>query len=222
MATTHEGERKYAFSVFAALIPATALLGSLIAGVLPGLFARAMGASLDDPEPYRLALTVGPALYLLALLPMIGADPGKITTVDTGQGLPIRPPVELLALFGAIVFLGAIGEGSLRTFFNVYLDVGLDVPPSGIGAIMGAAQLLPIAAALSAPLLMLRLGTGNAVVTAALALSGFLLLMAAFPVAWVAAPGFMGALAALAIRNPSLDLLGRNSSYPAGGRPSQP
>jgi hypothetical protein len=56
----------------------------------------------------------------------------------------------------------------VRTFFNVYLDAGLAVPSAQIGTIMGAAQLLPIVAALAAPILMARLGTGYALAGAIL------------------------------------------------------
>src|SRR5690606_32499672 len=52
MAVTGEAERRHAFAIFQAAIPATAFLGSVIAGLLPGFFAAQMGLSLEMPGPY--------------------------------------------------------------------------------------------------------------------------------------------------------------------------
>lgn len=214
MLITHEQERRHAFSVFQATIPAAAFVGSLVAGVLPGLIARSLGASLDDPEPYRMALLIGPVLILLALLPLSGADRGRSAAQGVQQDRADSAPVGVLVLFGVIVFLAAIGESSARAFFNVYLNAGLGVPPAQIGAIMGMAQLLPIAAALSAPLLMARLGTGYAYVTAILVLSAFLLALAAFPALLAAALSFMGAIAAITMLSTVRDLFGQELVTP--------
>jgi MFS family permease len=214
MAVTHERERRYAFGVFQAIFPATGFVGSMVAGTLPGLFARSLGYTLDDPEPYRLTMTLAPALLLLALLPLSGADPGRIVVPNVQLERPDRAPVWPLVVFGAVVFLHSFGEGSARLLFNVYLNAGLDVPPARIGAIMGVAQLLPIAAALSAPLLIGRMGTGRAFVAAILVLSVFLFPLAAFPGVWVAGLSFMGCITALAVLATVRDLFGQELVTP--------
>ena len=194
---TNDEERRHAFGVFQATFPAAGFLGSLVAGILPGLIARRTGMTLDDPEPYRMALMFGPIMVLLALIPLSGAERCRLSTSGLQLGRADNVPVGALVLFGIIVFLAAIGESAARGFFNVYLNIGLGVPTAQIGVIMAMAQLLPIAAALSTPLLMARLGTGYAYISAILALSVFLIGLAAFPVLAAAALSYMGASAAI-------------------------
>ena len=166
MTVTGAQERRHAFAVFQAVGPATAFLGSLVAGLLPGLIAVQLGLGIDQPAPYRLALWLGPLLCFLAIVPMLGADPGRVI-VQRNQTAGVDPaPLPLLIFFGVIVFLQAIGEGAVRTFFNVFLDAGLAVLPAQIGAVMGVAQLLPVAVALSIPFLLARWGTGFTLVAA--------------------------------------------------------
>ncbi|MBK8051085.1 MAG: MFS transporter [Anaerolineales bacterium] len=133
MSVTGERERRHAFAVFQALIPATAFLGSVMAGLLPGFFAERAGASLEAPEPYRLALWFGPLLALLSILPLLGADRARVVIEGAGEHSSMRAPLRLLLIFGVIVFLQAAGEGAVRGFFNVYLDAGLAIPLAEIG-----------------------------------------------------------------------------------------
>lgn len=214
MYVTSDRERRHAFGVFQATFPAAGFVGSLVAGILPGLIAGRMGASLDDPAPYRLALLIGPFLVLLALVPLAGAERHKLVTPEAQPGRADNVPVALFVLFGGIVFLGAIGESSARAFFNVYLNAGLGVPPAQIGTIMAVAQLLPIAAALSTPVLMARLGTGYAYVASILVLSAFLVGLAAFPVVGAAALSYMGASAAITMIATARDLFGQELVTP--------
>jgi hypothetical protein len=137
MAVTSEQERRHAFAFLSAIIPATAFLGSLIAGLLPGLLAARLDLTLDHSAPYRLTLWVGVVLSFLAILPLLGADQVRAAIPRQQQSADGPAPVRLLAFFGLIVFLQSIGEGAVRAFFNVYLDTGLAVPSAQIGAIMG-------------------------------------------------------------------------------------
>jgi MFS family permease len=209
MHVTGEQERRHAFAVFQAIIPATAFAGSLLAGWLPGLFAGMFGMTLDQAAPYRLALWAGPLLILLAMLPLWRADPGKTRVPDVQQATGEPAPVGLLTFFGLVVYLAAIGEGTVRTFFNVYLDAGLAVPPAQIGIIMGLAQLLPIGAALSAPLLMARWGTGYALAGATLGIAASLLLLALVPAVWMVALAYMAVIATVTVMATTRDLLGQ-------------
>ena len=211
---TNDEERRHAFGVFQATFPAAGFLGSLVAGILPGLIARRTGMTLDDPEPYRMALMFGPIMVLLALIPLSGAERCRLSTSGLQLGRADNVPVGALVLFGIIVFLAAIGESAARGFFNVYLNIGLGVPTAQIGVIMAMAQLLPIAAALSTPLLMARLGTGYAYISAILALSVFLIGLAAFPVLAAAALSYMGASAAITMLAAVRDLFGQELVTP--------
>ncbi len=211
---TNDQDRRHAFGVFQATFPAAGFLGSLVAGVLPGLIARRTGSSIDDPDVYRMALLLGPVLVMLALIPLAGAERHKLVTPNPQPGQADSVPVWILVLFGGIVFLAATGESSARAFFNVYLSAGLDVPTAQIGGIMAVAQLLPIAAALSTPILLLRLGTGYAYVATILVLSFFLVALAAFPVVSAATLSYMGASAAITMLATARDLFGQELVTP--------
>ncbi len=214
MTVTGERERRHAFAVFQALIPATAFLGSVMAGLLPGYFAARAGVSLDAPGPYRAALWFGPLLCVLSILPLFGADRAKIISEGDGKRGSNRAPWGMLFIFGVIVFLQAAGEGAARSFFNVYLDAGLAIPPDQIGAVMGIAQLLPIAAALSLPFFLGKFGTGYTLVGALLGIGACLLPLAAIPQLWVAALAYMGVIAMTTLTGATRDMLGQELVIP--------
>jgi MFS family permease len=209
MTVTHEQERRHAFAVFQAFGPATAFLGSLVAGFLPGLIAAQTNLTLDQPAPYRLALWLGPILCMLAILPLFGADPARIAPESERQSASQPAPLQLLIVYGAIIFFQAIGEGAARTFFNIYLDTGLGVPPAQIGTIMGLAQLLPIVAALSIPILLARWGTGYTLMAAILGVSACLIPLAVGQQVWMAATAYMGVIAMSTLMGTGRDLLGQ-------------
>ncbi len=193
MAVSGDYERPHAFAFLAALNPLAAFLGSVMAGVLPGILAATAlagspHAGLDQPEPYRMALWVGPLLCVVAILPLLGAAPGRTAAGPGELATSERPagtfetqatktslPLALLTFWAVVIFLEAMSEGSVRTFFNVLLDQGLGTSTADIGFIMGAAQLLPIAVALAVPLLLSRWGTGYTLLAGILALAACLI-----------------------------------------------
>jgi hypothetical protein len=129
--------------------------------------------------PFRLALWLAPLLCALAIVPLLRAGSGQVAPdLDAGRTLPAtRPgaPVALLAFWALVVFLVAIGEGAIRTFFNVLLDTQFGALPATIGLMMGMAQFLPIVVGLALPALLIRWGPGYTLVSGALALATCLL-----------------------------------------------
>jgi MFS family permease len=221
MAVTGERERKHAFSVLAALIPAAAFLGSVIAGVLPGMLARQGGLSLEEAQPYRLALWLGPLLCWVSLLPLLGADRGRVVVQAGAGGTKERAPLGLLAFWTVTVFFASMGEGAVRTFFNVFLDMQLNVLPATIGFVMGVAQLLPIAVALALPLLMLRWGTGYTLLGAILMLAACLVPIALAGTLWVAAGAYVAVVATFTAVGTTRDLFGQELVTPRWRTSSQ-
>ncbi len=221
MALTGERERKHAFGLFAALIPTAAFLGSLLAGMLPDFWARQLGVTLDAAAPYKLALWAGPILCGLAMLPLLRTDPGRVTGQAGSGGVDERAPIRLLVFWGVMVFLAAVGEGAMRTFYNVFLDAQLAVPPTTIGLVMGVGQLLPIAAALALPLLLTRWGTGNTLLVMMLASGVFLIPLALTGQLWIAAGAYMAIMAAIACLGTSRDLFGQELVIPRWRTSSQ-
>lgn len=214
MVVTGERERHHAFAVFQALFPATAFIGSLIGGWLPGPIATALGMTLDQAAPYGLALWAGPPLILLANWPLWKTDPGKTAVQDAQHAAGERAPIGLLLFFGVVVYLAAISQGTVRAFFNVYLDTGLAVPSAQIGTIMGVAQLLPVAAALAAPLLIARWGTDYALAGAIVGVAASLFLLAIVPTLWMVAVAYMAVIATLTVMATTRDMLSQEIVTP--------
>jgi len=221
MAVTGERERRHAFAFLAALVPASAFLGSVVAGILPGLLAGWLGLSLAEPAPYRMALSVAPILCWLGILPLLGADPGRVVKHAVNAASPSRAPLGLLAFWAGVTFLAAIGEGAIRTFFNVYLDMGLHVAPATIGVVMGVAQLLPIVVALSLPLLMARWGTGYTLIGGIVGMAACMVPIAVTAQVWVAALGYMAVIATFTVTGTTRDLFGQELVTPRWRTSSQ-
>jgi MFS family permease len=252
MAICSERQRPQAFSLVAALIPLAALAGSVVAGFLPLWWAAQLGVTLDQPQPYRLALWFGPFLSWIAILPLVGADPGHVereissespkpapepgtdsrtepgTAFGQMSAVSAHAPWGLLAFWGLLVTAAAVGEGTVRTFFNLFLNQELSVAPDMIGLVMGASQVLPIAAALALPLALTRWGAGRTLGGGLLAMAGCLALLALAGGAWSLAAAYIGAVTAyigamvtFTVAGTARDLFGQEMVLPAWRTSSQ-
>ncbi len=241
MAVTGEYERPHAFACMAALSPMAAFLGSVVAGLLPGFLAGWLGLGLDQPDPYRLAMWAGPILCWLGMIPMLRADPGRVvaggdesgTAPEAGTQARPRAPLGLLAFWALVVFLEAMGEGTVRMFFNVLMDTGLHVPTATIGLVMGTAQLLPIGVALALPLLLARWGTGYTLLRGIVALAACLFpfafgaqigLQAGAPAGiavWLISAAYLAVAATLTVLGTARDMFGQEIVIPRWRTSSQ-
>jgi MFS family permease len=210
MAATSLEERTRAFSLQQAVVALCGLAGSLVAGWLPGALAGWMGITLDgsysDAAPYRVALWLAPASFVLATFLYIALRPVAAASRQGDSDSRAGAPIVLYIFFTVVVFLGASGEGAARSFFNLYLDSELHVPTAQIGAAMGIAQLLPVGIALIAPLLLARLGNGMALAAATFAAALCIVVMGIFPNWLVAAAALMGIQGTVAIVGPARNL----------------
>ena len=68
MGATGPEERNHAFSVHVALMPLAGFVGSLVAGLLPDVFAALLGVSLEEAAPYRFTLWLAALLLIPAVL----------------------------------------------------------------------------------------------------------------------------------------------------------
>jgi MFS family permease len=203
MGTTSSEERSHAFSVQTALWPLAGFAGSLVGGLLPGLFASVLALSLDNPAPYRYPLWIAavaliPAVVVMSATREIGSAHTQGTVADAGPA-----PYGLIALMALVVLLQVAGEGAARTFFNVYLDAGLHVPTAQIGVLSAAGQLLAVPAALATPLLMTRWGKERTFVLGSLGMALSLLPLALIPHWGAAGLGLMGMMALGSIARPA-------------------
>ncbi len=198
-----EQGRNGLFPIQQAVVAVSTFLGSLTAGILPGVLAASSGGSLADAAPYRTAMWLVPLLFVACVPLLAGTRPLRVTQTRAVETLAQPRPLATFLVLGAIVVLQTAAEGPVRAFFNVYLDRGLGVAPSQIGLLIGAAQLLPVCGALVTVSLLTRLGAAR---TLSLASSGMvlaLLVLAGIPLWSGAGLGFMGVMTMAAMHNPA-------------------
>jgi len=124
MTATGPQERTHAFSVRTALGPLAGFVGSLIAGLLPGLFASSWGLSLDGPAPYRYPLWIAALLFIPAPLVMLSTrDARSERTRGRYQALIPRyrgqaAPYRLIAL---IALVGVCSDARAREWPGSFL-----------------------------------------------------------------------------------------------------
>jgi len=211
---TSPEERVYAFSVLVALQRLLGFAGSLVGGLLPGFFAGVLGVAADRPAPYRYSLLTAALLPISAVLALLATREVRVRrkkwpVVDTGTA-----PLGLIALLALIVLFRCAGRGAVTIFFNVYLDAGLHVSTSRIGALNAAAQLVAVPASLVMPLLVARWGKARCLILVTLCTAVSLLPLAAIP-HWVAAGfSFVGMMMLFSITSPAMSVYSQESVLP--------
>ena len=196
METVAAERRAEVFSVQTALLSLAAFAGSLVGGALPPAFGALLGATLDEPAPYRYALMVaglslGPGA--LAIYAVRARDPRADPAEPDAPAAPAdvaavvgRSLLAVLILIGLVRLLQVAGIGATTTFFNVYLDAELLVPTAQIGAIIAAGRLLGVPAALATATLTARFGSRAVVIGVSLGSALSMLPLALVP-HWAAA-----------------------------------
>ena len=202
MGATGPEERSYAFSMQMALWPLAGFAGSLVGGLLPGLFATLSRTLLAHPAPYRYSLLISALLFTPAVPTLLAT--GKVTTAHArGSAAGARrAPYGLIGLLALVQLLQGAGEGVTRTFFNVYLDAGLHVATHQIGTLAAVGQLLFVPAALATPLLADRWGNRRVFIWASLGTALSLLPLALVPHWGAAGFGSVGVTALAAVWHP--------------------
>ena len=203
MTVTHQSERNHVFSVQAAVWSLAGFAGSLIGGFLPGLFAIYLGVSLDQAAPYRYSLLVANLLLIPSVLAIVGTREGHPQPIKERQAKGEASPLRLIAFLTLVRLLVVTGVGTLFTFFNVYMDAGLQISTVHIGVLSAVGRLLSIPTALIVPLLTVRWGSGRTAAWASLG-TAFSMLPLVLISHWGAAGlGYIGTIALTSIRYPA-------------------
>jgi predicted MFS family arabinose efflux permease len=122
--------------------------------------------------------------------------------------------VALIAVLSLVGLLSVTGEGTARTFFNVYLDTGLSVSTSRIGTLSAVAQLLALPAALAMPLLSNRFGRQRTLLSTYAARALCLLPLALVPHWLAAGGGFIGLMVIAGLNRPAFIAFHQESVRP--------
>lgn len=186
----------FAFSDFARIV--ALLLGSLTAGVLPGLIAPVLQAEAMSAEAYRAALLGAFSIRILGIIPLVliardmnasqssgqVAQPDEADQTDptrvlpTVRALPLFNPRAVLNVlrqrpqtfvFAAPLALILLAETLVFAFFNLLMRDWFGASDALIGVIVGLNALIGSAIALLAPPLAQRLGYRPTIVWGTLA-----------------------------------------------------
>jgi MFS family permease len=188
-------ERSHVFSVHIALLPAAAFVGSLLGGMLPGLFAARLGISPMDPAAYRYPLWLAALLMVPGVVALLCTRSRGEPVARSGEAAAGRAPYFLILMIALIMGLRSAGRGAVTTFFNVYLDGELGTSTALIGSLYALAQLLAVPAALVAPLLVARWGTQRIILSGLLGIAICTVPLALVPHWAVAAISFVSSTA---------------------------
>jgi MFS family permease len=206
MSSTSARERGYVYSVQAAVFPLAGFAGSVVAGLMPGFFARILNLPLDHPAPYRYPLWIVAALLVPGLAALGSMSEFTGSAQPRYKGKRGQIPLASIAILSSCVLLQAIGQGAASSFLNVYLDDALRVSTATIGGISAVAQLVSALTALGTPILARRWGNGWVFVWGSLGVALGLLPMALVPNWMAAALGFVGVMALSGITLPAINV----------------
>jgi MFS family permease len=184
-------ERVHLFAVAGSLRTFSAMIGALIAGLVPVLFIDTLGTV----GAYRYATYAGLALWFLSLIPAVmlrtyeaGERPEQqfAAANDGRRGLRslfsgIQHP-RRIAFFVLTSGFAALGFGVVGPLFNVVFHEGHTHAEEGeLGVIFASGELALAAATLLTPLLLIRLLRVDAIVITRLLSLPFVLGMGLWP-----------------------------------------
>lgn len=186
MAVAAPEERASAFTAQMVLLSLGGFVGSLVAGILPGIIAKLTGMDADAPTAYWITLWLTPITFAggYYLFWITKPRPPVKMAATTHQTAGI--PYLTLMLVGILIFLQVSGESLVRPFYNLYLDSDVGMPLARIGVVFGIAQVLPVVVILLAPLILARWGATRAMIAIGFA-NALCFLAMAFILAWLAA-----------------------------------
>lgn len=190
--------RNQVFATQVAMFSGMGFVGSWVGGALPGLMAGLSATTLADPTPYRWALWVTPVAHLISLLILSQTTDSQTEVHGEATAASVRP-LRVLLFWGVLMFLLTSSEGSVRAFFNVYLDKQLGLPTAQIGTVFGLGQFLSIIGALTAPMILRRFGASRTILLVTLGSSIALFVIGSLPFAAAATGGYIGVLVLAAV-----------------------
>jgi MFS family permease len=174
-------ERMHLFSMSSVVNMSSGVLGSLIGGLVPGLFAMAAGIGIATILPYRYTLYLSLAAVLLTFVPLL---------LIREKERPVLARMERLRLVARVVrnrnvqrlvfvnILIGIGAGMIVPFFNVYFHKVLSASEGQIGIIFAVGQVVMVIGLLFIPLITERFGKVRTIAMTELLSIPFLILIA--------------------------------------------
>ncbi len=207
MGLTSDENRNSAYAMSSVLRSLGTFVGTPLAGLLPGLIAGMIGAGLDNPAPYRLALWLGPAIGLLALIPLLRiAEAEQIEQQAETPTLPGSFPVAPVGLLILFVCFSQAASATCHSFCIAFMDKELRLSTDMIGWITSAGQFASVFAPMLLPMLARRRGNGWTLMATSVGAAVSMVPLVLIP-QWIAAAiGQFGTMALSAMRMPALQV----------------
>jgi predicted MFS family arabinose efflux permease len=207
ISSTGTEERSMVFGMVGAVLSLSGFFGNLLGGLLPGYFVSRFGGTLNSPTPFRYTLLLVVIFIIPGLLALIAT---RDTKIDTPMHEKLRNvgkvPFGLIVPLTLVMLLMRTGEGSVRTFFNVYLETSLGESTALIAILSAAGQLLAIPAALATPILVKTLNLRRTLIMGILGMACSLVPLAFFPNWGAAGLGFLGIMALTSFTVPAFGI----------------
>jgi len=225
MENSTEEERVTLFSADFAIMTGTAIIGNLIGGQLPGVFAIWLGVGAESAPAYQGAILVSALLMILRLLPLMAIRPRRSAETSpssdlsryegSGGGsshqtttihLMISPemlrrcPRMLQMLVPTIII--SIGAGLLIPYLNLFFKKRYSLPDPTIGNLFAVRSLITALATMVVPLLADRWGKIRSLVWMQLASIPLLLVLGYAPVLPLVVAAFWARAALMNMGNP--------------------
>ena len=207
MGLTSDENRNSAYAMSSVMRSFGTFVGMPLAGLLPGVIAGMIGASLDSPTPYGLALWSGPVLGLLAFIPMLRiAEAEQIDPEEDKPTLPGSFPVAPVGLLILFVCFSQAASATCQSFCTAFMDTELRLSTIMISWITSVAQLGSVFGPMLLPLLARRRGNGWTLMATSVGAAASIVPLILIP-QWIsAAIGQFGTLVISAIRMPALQV----------------
>ncbi|WP_217585804.1 MFS transporter [Lentibacillus saliphilus] len=198
-------QRVHLFSLHAALMTASQVIGSLLGGFLTDFFSLVT----SDLASIRYTLIVGSVFYLLAFLPIVKMTERPRPKVD--KSVKVRPVLffkahrtgfKIIALFAFAQILIGFGSGLVIPYLNLYFADRFQASNSMVGLIISLGQAATAVAMFIGPSVVRRIGEVRAVVILQLLSLPFLFLTAFTQNLWLATLGFLFRQALMNAGNP--------------------
>ena len=209
---TNVQNRSNIFAAATAVNTTSMVGGGLTGGVLPGLFASALGLTMDSAEPYRWTLALVPLFVLVAVLVFMqtrdsaGHAEQDAAVADAESGSSLVAMYGLIGMLGFVRFLQVTALCGGMSFFNVYLDTELAVPTFWVGVALAGGRLAAVPAALLGPAISRRLGLGKTVVVVSVLTAVSVLPLGLLRTPLAATTGLVGMLVFSNIRYPAFNV----------------
>jgi MFS family permease len=156
-------ERSYLFGSNMAVWTGSAILGSFLAGQLPGL-AQLLPAVTTSISAKRIALLIAAGLVLLALIPILRMQKNRESIQPEGppSPSPMKPGLfqnwSTILLLAVMLGISGLAVGLTIPFINIFFSNALQLSDAVIGTIYSLSQFGALVSALFVPLVVKRFG----------------------------------------------------------------